>query len=505
MKKITAVVAVLLLVSGLLLTTSLLAQERDTVKFGLTAEPPVLDPHMTSSGIARSTYSNLYDSLLWYDDAGGYVGALAESWTVSEDRTAYTFTLRRGVLFHNGEEMRASDVKFSLERGLNSPHVAFMYSGITSVEVIDDYTVKIQLEAPSQIFLEIMCQPHTSIVSEKAVVELGDAQFARNPVGTGPYKFVSWTPGVTIKFEAFEDYFWGAPSIKYAEFPIIIDRAVATVALEKDEIHVYQDLHPMDKVTVERHRDLIWDEVTGAHCNQLLLNLEDEILSNVLVRRALAYATDREAILWIGLEGSGLLADHTIPPYLSDYYPEDIKAREMDIEKAKELLREAGYPDGFTINLYTIAGYYEKMAQVIQDNYARIGVNVTIQVFEWGTYLEMIGLGNYQMALMGQSIQILDPGLLLNWLYYSGNVGFAGNFCRYEDPIMDELLKASSVEPDISRRKEIFREIVEKAYDEVIGIPIFWIINNIGYNKDLEGVEALTIFHYKLREYSWKN
>lgn len=506
MKKLTFVISVLFLVFGLVMTTlitGLASKEDNSVVFGLTAEPPVLDPHYTSSGVARSTYSNMYDSLVMHDDSGEYVGALAENWTISEDRTEYIFRLRKGVKFHNGEELKASDVKFSLDRGKNSPHVAFMYTGFKDVEVLDDYTVKIQLEAPSEIFLEVMCQPHTSIVSEKAVTELGNQAFARNPVGTGPYKFVKWTPGVSIEMEAFEDYFLGAPSIKYAKFPIIIDRTVATVALEKGEIDIYQDFLPIDKALIMGNPDLTWDQTTGAHVDQFIINCENKILSNRLVRQAIAYAIDKESVLLIGKEGFGVLADSQIPPYLTDYFPETVKAYPYDVEKAKELLKQAGYPDGFSIKMYIIAGYYEKMAQVAQSNLSQVGIDVEIQVFEWGTYLELIGNGNYEMALMGQSIQILDPGLLLNWLFLSGNIGPGGNFCRYQNPEMDKLITTSFSEKDKSKRKEMFKEIVQIAHDDVVGVPVYWWINNIGYNKDLKGAKALTIFHYKLKEYSW--
>ena len=507
MKKLRFFSIVLFLVLGLIMTsliTGLASKEDNSIVFGIMQEPPVLDPHYTSSGIARSTYSNLYDSLLWYDDSGNYVGAIAEGWTVSEDETEYIFTLRKGIKFHNGEELKASDVKFSLDRGKNSPYTAFMYTGIQDIEILDDYTVKVKLQAPSAIFLEVMCQPHTSIVSEKAVTEMGNQEFARNPVGTGPYKFVKWTAGVSIEFEAFEDYFLGAPSIKYAKFPIIVDRTVATVALEKGEIDVYQDLATIDKQTIIDSPDLSWDETTGAHLYYIIINTEHPILSNPLVRQAIAYATDKESILLIAREGFGTLADSQIPPFLTDYFPATVKAYPYDPKKAKELLEQAGYPNGFSIKMSIDNNTFSrKLAQVVQDNLSQIGIDMSIEEFEWGTFLELAGNGNFDLATVGQSIQILEPGLLLNWMFFSGNVGSAGNFMRYNDPEMDKLIAASFVESNISKRVAIFEKIAQKAHDEVIGVPVYWITNTIAFNSNLKGVEALTIFHYKIREYSW--
>ena len=511
MKKITYIYSrkfvILILALGLIMTTlisgiAIEQTKKDSLIIGLYLEPPTLDPQFNTAHIARQVYCNIYDNLVMKDDSGKYIPGLAESWTISEDRLEYTFILRKGIRFHNGEELKASDVKFTIDRGIGSPHVAFMYANIKGAEVVDDYKVKIQLETPSQIFLEIMTLPHTGIVNEKAVTELGEG-YVRNPIGTGPYIFENWIRGERINLVSNEDYFLGSPAIKKLTYRIIIDTTIGMVALEKGEVDMYPELSPVDKGNIIKNPNLKYDEAIGAHIEQILFNTESEIFSNVLVRRSVSHAVNREAILQVAKEGVGVLAEHQIPEYFSDYYTDKVKAYPLDINKAKELLKQAGYPDGFSFTISVNPGYPERIAQIIQDNLNEIGIKAEIEVFEWGTYLSMLSAGNFEMAVLTNSIQLLDPGLLLNWIFHSDNYGPGGNRCRYVNPEADKLIDASFLESDVLKRKEIFEEIVTIVHNDAVYIPLYWLINNIGYNKDLKGVKPLAIAHYKVIEYSW--
>lgn len=473
----------------------------DSIIIGISVEAPTLDPQMTSSHQARQIYCNLYDNLVEKNESGEFVGSLADNWTVSDDKLEYTFKLREGVKFHNGEELKASDVKFSFDRGMESPHVAFFYGSFSSVEVVDEYTVKVTLNSPAATFLEIMTLPQTSIVSEKAVTEFGD-DYGRNPVGTGPYKFEKWNSGENIIFSGNEDYFKGAPSIKSCEFRIITDKNTGYIVLEKGEIDVYYDLSSVDRQRTIDNVNLTYDEIGSIAYEHIIINNENEKFSDVKVRQALAYAVDRESILIAGNNGVGVLADSQIPSTMFGY-SDKVKSYEYNAEKAKALLEEAGYKDGFKCVIKVNSGYREKEAQVIQANLADIGIKADIAVVEWGTLLTELGNGNFEISLVGKNLHLDDPALTLNNSFSTKFIGAGGNFYRYSNAELDKKLEQSLVEQDQTVREKLFEEILTVLHEEVPNIPISWNINNIGYNKNLKGVKALPISHYEVYNFSW--
>jgi len=507
MKKLISNI-VLVLVLGLIMVTIIsgvaAAEKRDSIVFGFLQEPPNLDPQMCIAAIGRQLFCNIYDTLVKYDkDTDEYGPGLAESWTVSSDGTEYTYILRKGVKFHNGEELKAMDVKFSFDRGMASPYVSYMYKNFKEVEVIDDYTVKVKLYQPSYIHLAIMSQPPTGIVNEKAVKELGK-EYGRNPVGTGPYKFVRWDAGVKIDLVANEDCFLGPPSIKNLTYRIICDTSTAMVALEKGEIDIIFDLPPVNKDNIIKNPNLKYDETIGQHVVLIDMNNENKYLSNRLVRQAISYAINREDVLRV--RESGVLAVNYLPQYMTTYFSDKVQPYPHDVEKAKELLKQAGYPDGFSIRFSLGKETTERIAQVVQANLAEVGIKVKIERYEWGTYLnKMLGTGDYDMGRSGFGIFVMDPQLLIERIFHSKNIGLPGNFARYNNPEVDKLLEATFDERDISKRREMFDEIQTIVHNDAVYVPICWYVNPVAYNKDLEGVKALRIYDYNyVNEYSWK-
>jgi len=507
MKKLISNIILVLflgLIMATIISSGVVAEEkRDSLVIGFFQEPPTLDPHMNISSIGRQLYCNIYDSLVKYDkDTGEYYPGLAESWTTSSDGTEYTYILRKGIKFHNGEKLKATDVKFSFDRGKKSPYTSNMYTNFKEAEVIDDYTVKVKLYRPSYIHSAIMSQPPTAIVNEKAVKELGK-EYGRNPVGTGPYKFVRWDTGVKIDLVAYEDYFLGPANIKNLTYRIILDESTAMVALEKGEVDICFDLPPVNKDNIIRNPNLKYDEVTGQHIGLLHMNHENKYLSNRLVRQAINYAINREEVL--AVEEKGVLAVNYIPEYMTTYFSDKVQPYPHDVEKAKELLKQAGYPDGFSIRYFASPGRYERLAQVFQSNLAEVGIKAKIEILEWGTYLDRVAKGEYDMGMSGFGIFVMDPQLLFERIFSSKNIGFPGNFARYNNPEVDKLLDATFVERDASKRRELFDEIQTIVHNDAVRVPLYWYVNTIAYNKDLEGVKALVIFDYNfINEYSWK-
>lgn len=477
------------------------AAGEDSIVIGIGVEAVTMDPHATTAHQSRQIYCNIYDSLLTKNDDGTFAGRLASSWEISEDSLEYTFYLEEGVLFHNGEEFTAADVKYSFERGMESAHVNFLYAGITAVEVVDTYTVKVILENPSATLLEVMTLPQTHILNEKAVTEAGE-DYGRNPVGTGPYQFVSWTSGESIELVAFEDYFRGEAPITNVKFRFITDKSTGTIVLEKGEIDVYYDPTTVDVERLQTNEDLVYEDIAGTSYEMLVINNLCEPFDNVLVRQALAYAVNNEDVLIAGDNGVGFLAESQIPSTMPGY-SENVTAYPYDTEMAKSLLAEAGYPDGFECTMTVNSGYREKEAQVIQAYLSMVGIDMKIEVLEWGTLLTDLADGNYELSLVGKNLHIADPAITTANCFGTEYMYGGGNLFLYSNPDFDSMMAAAMVEMDTDVRNGIFEDILELLHEEVPNVPYYWKVNSLAFNKNLNGINVLAMSHYEVYNFYW--
>jgi len=218
---------------------------KDTLVIGQGADAKSLDPHASNDNPSSNIRVQIYDRLMDLDENGVPQPMLAESWERPDDKTII-FHLRKGVKFHNGDEMKASDVKFSLERALASPEVSHILAGINGVEVIDDYTVKVTTEKPMAAILNNLSHITIAILSERATKEAGD-KFGQNPVGSGPYKFVSWQSGDRVTLEAFPEYWQGEAPVKNVVYRNIVEETNRTIGLETGELDIIYDIQGLDK------------------------------------------------------------------------------------------------------------------------------------------------------------------------------------------------------------------------------------------------------------------
>lgn len=474
---------------------------KDGIVIGIATEPPVLDPQSTTAHTARQVYCNIYSNLLAKTEAGEYVGDLAESYEASADGLTYTFHLRKGAKFHNGEEVKASDVKFTMERGMSSAYVAFFYDAFEKVEAPDDYTVVITLKYNASMFLEIMTMPQSGIVSEKAVTASGD-QYGRTPVGSGPYKLQEWVPGDHITLAANEEYYGGAPALKSCQFRIITDKGTGAIALEKGEVDMYYDVSPTDVQRMMDNTGLTYEEIGSISYEHLVINCASSKFASKAVRQALAYAIDKESVVIAGKNGAGVLAQTQIPETMFGFSTA-VQAYPYDAAKAKDALAQAGVPDGFSCTMKVDAGFREKEAQVIQANLAEIGIVMDIEVLEWGTFLSDVEAGNYELALISSNLHINDPSLVLNSSFHSQKFGQGGNLYRYANKQLDDMILKSFTEQDTAAREKLFGDIQVLLHEEVPNLPLYWNNNNVAYNNQLQGMKVLPLSHYKVVNLSW--
>ena len=456
---------------------------KDTLVIAQGADAKSLDPHASNDNPSSRIRVQIYDRLMDLDDNGVPQPMLAESWERPDDKTII-FHLRKGVKFHNGDEMKASDVKFSLERALAAPEVSHILTGINGVEVLDDYTVKVTTEKPMAAILNNLAHTTIAILSEKATKEAGD-KFGQNPVGSGPYKFVSWQSGDRVTLEAFPEYWQGEAPIKNVVFRNIVEETNRTIGLETGELDIIYDIQGMDKNKLKDDDRFVVIEGPQVSMTYLGFNMKKAPYDNPKVREAISYAIDQKPIIDTVFLGAGEAANSIIGPNVWGYY--DVEKYTQDIEKAKALLAEAGYPDGFKAKIWVNDNPVRRdTAVILQDQLKQIGIDLTIETVEWGAFLDGTARGDHEMYLLGWGTVTRDPDYGMFELISTSTMGAAGNRSFYSNPEVDKLLEAGKTELDPEKRKEIYKQIQEIIRKDLPMYMIVYPLNNVVTKKDIK-------------------
>lgn len=457
----------------------------DTLVVALPEAPVYMDPHIQATVATFRVTTQMFDRLVQLDHNMQYVPKLAESWEV-ENETTTIFHLRKGVKFHNGEEMTAEDVKYSLERCIASDGVNYNYLIIDRIEIVDDYTVKIITKEPFNALLSRLTLDAASIVSKKAA-ESGE-DFNAHPVGTGPFKFVSWDIGGDVVLEAFEDYYGGAPQIKRLIFRTIPEAVNRTIGLETGEIGLAYDLDPTDMETVRNNENLQLLDSAGTSVWYLGSNCNNPILSDVRVRQAIAYAVNKEDFISITFGGSAAMAHNSMLYEGVFGYAPDTVTYDTNVEKAKELLAEAGYADGFSTTLWCIdTQRFMTGAVVIQDQLKKIGIDVEVKSMDNATFTQGVSAGEHDLFL-AEKVAI-DPDSMLRSMYHTEALGLSGNRSFWTSPEMDELLDRASTTIDQAESEELYREIQQILAEEVPVYPLAIENLNAGAQNYVKGFQ----------------
>lgn len=458
---------------------------KDKLVVAIPETPTYMDPQIQATiGTFRVT-TQIYDRLVELDADMNLVPTLAESWEV-KDATTTVFHLRQGVKFHDGNTMTAEDVKYSLERCIASPGVNYNYLIISAVNVIDDYTVEIVTSEPCSVLLYRLTLDAASIVS-KAAAE-SSADFNAEPVGCGPFKFVSWELGGDITLAAFEDYWAGASPIKTLVFKTIPESISRTVALETGEADIAYDLAATDFATVEANPNLKMETTTSGTVWFMGANVKDPILSNKLVRKAMAHAINKQDFITIAFNGNAEDARNTMmSPYLMGYSP-DLVTYDYDVEKAKALLTEAGYPNGFSCTLYIQdAQIYKDASVVLQEALRQIGITVEIKSMDSATFASATSNGEHQLFFMSKTS--IDPDSMLRALYSEDSLGASGNRTFYVVPEIDRMLDEALATTDTAHAKDLYKQIQAIVAEDVPLYPLAVEFLNVGMQANVNGFQ----------------
>ncbi len=456
------------LILGGIFSSEALAQKPiygGTLTIALSAEPPGLDPTTSPAAtIKRVVHYNMLEGLLKVDRNGKVVPALAKSYNISKDGREYTFNLYQGIKFHDGSPCTAEDVKFSFERLLDPKTAAVnrkYYMGVESIQVINPLTVKFKVKKFDSNFLFNVARGDAVIVSRQAIDRLKS-----QPVGTGPFRFVEWKRGDSVVMVRNPDYYVkGIPYLEKVVFKFIPDPSAQLAALRTGDVDVLAyDLSPENAPMLEK--DPRFKVLKGHTTTDVIMAINNsrKPFNDPRVRQAITLAIDRKAIIEGAVAGYGSpIGSHMDPtnPYyidLSGLYP-------YNLEKAKKLLAEAGYPNGFeaVLKLPEPYAYARRSGEIIADQLSKVGIKLTLEVIQWGQWIDRIFKNaEYDLTVIGHA-EPFDIEIYGRPNYYF----------RYHNPNFQELIKKAEEEMSEPARKKIYEEAQRMLADDFVNAYLF--------------------------------
>ena len=451
------------LTAVLLLSASAVHAAQTDVTIGMQLEPPNLDPTGgAAAAIDEVVYANIFEGLTRFEADGSISPALAESWEISEDGKTYTFTLRTGVTYHDGSAFDANDVKFSLDRARAEDSTnaqKALFADIESVEIVDEATVKIQLGNPNGNLAFNLAWGDAVIVAEETIDSA-----KTSPIGTGPFLFSGWVQGDKIDLSKNVNY-WGEPvSLDKVTFKFISEPTAAFAAVMAGDVDAFP-VFPAPENLALFDADPRFNVVLGSTEGETILstNNKQPPFDNKLVRQAVAHAIDRSAIIDGAMFGYGTPIGTHFAPHHPDY--QDLTAASSyDPEKAKELLKEAGFEDGFSTTLkLPPPSYARRGGEIIAAQLREVGIQAEISNLEWAQWLEQVFRGKDFGLTIVSHTEPMDIGIYARPDYYF----------QYDNADFQSLIEGLSTETDTAKRSEMLKEAQQTIADDYVNGYLF--------------------------------
>lgn len=462
------------------------------LKWALSADPPNLDPHVSTGYAARAVKMQIYNCLVRYWSDGSIYPDLAEAWHISDDGLEYTFSLRRGVVFHDGTPFTAADVEASIRR-IQTPEVGALtkvpLSVIKEIVIDDDYTVRFRVDQPNAALLPYLAL-HESAIMSKQFLDSG-ADPNTTMMGTGPFKFVTREQGVRIEVERNDNYF--REELPYLDKIIFIpypNEDTRIAALKSGEVDIAEYVPWKDMDAIEQDPDLELRVTPASSFMYLIYNVDRPPFDDVKFRRALGYSFDRNAIVEAAFFGRGsVITGGLIPESSWAHNPDLVGTYSYDPEKAKQLLSEAGYSSGVTVTLLSTSQYgmHQSTAEVCQQNLEAIGIDCQLELVDWATITRRHNEKDYEFRVQGTTTNILDPDLLTTFLHSE-----AVNTSRdgLADEQIDQWLAEARATLSEEERKNLYHQIEQRMLEIAPFTLLCWRDDGYGVRRNVVGFEV---------------
>lgn len=467
------------------------------LRIGIPQEPADLNAIMISDLYSEALAGNIYDTLVSLkEDSSDPQPLLAESWEISDDGLTYTFSLREDVVFHNGDRLTAEDVQYTYQQILDpdnaSPSAEF-FQQIDEVIVDDEYTVRFELESPYAALILAMGNPSTGIIPKDHAEEVGMDALDREPVGTGPYRFVELVPDDRIVLERNSDYFLTEPALDRVVFRPIPQAETMTAELLSGGIHIATNILPQDIDRIDGRANLDVQIVPGLSNRYLGFVDDEEPFSDVRFRQAVYHMIDVDAMVE-GIWGqAGTRAYSWIPPNTLGGETDDLEdaALQYDPDRAAELIDELRadgvLEDDFSFTIYSVDDPLRlRVAQAVATALREFDISASVESPEFGTLLPLLEEGE-PIYTMGWG-SVPDPD---RWTYRIFHSSSNRNFSQYENSEVDDLLERGRRVTDIDERREIYHEVMDQTLaTDYVHIPLVWLNQIVGVDEAVQGFEA---------------
>ncbi|GHS95499.1 diguanylate phosphodiesterase [Synergistales bacterium] len=463
---------------------------KDSVIIGTPLDITTTDPQGSNTDSNMILFIMTHETLVELDSDGKVVPGLAKFEVI--DGNTYKFTLPANATFTDGSPCTTSDVKFTFERAQKSSFTSPKLSVLSGIEVVNDHEIILKTSQPSQEFLMQLAHRSLSILSEKAITAKGDA--ASN-MGTGKYALEKWTPGDAISVVRYDGYHGEKAKTRRIELKLMKEDSSRVIALQTGEIDVCINLPPVEIDNVSTDPDLKLVQVPSVIMLYLTMNNTKPPFDNQKVRQALAHAVNKQDLITVGYDGLGTVHNNMINRGQFGLDP-NLKVYDFNLDKAKALLAEAGYPNGFTFDLAYNGSERNLMAQVIQASFAKIGVKVSLQEMESAGLKSMLNERKHVTALYAWT-DADGTDFTVRSMYYTGS---GSNRSLIANKDIDKLIDDALVEPDVAKREAMYHKLEADLTEICPIIPLNTSIINIGTRAGVDGAVWLGTAKHDYRE-----
>ncbi|MCR4928706.1 MAG: ABC transporter substrate-binding protein [Lachnospiraceae bacterium] len=493
MKKIKTLVlfCLLALTTVLCACTDDKAKNSGSITIGIAQDiDDSLDPHKMVAAGTKEIFFNVFEGLVKPDSNGNIVPAVAESVEVSEDKLCYTFKLRNGIKFHDGNAVTIEDLEYSINKFAGrdgGEPVSSAFLNVSEVNVISDDTIEIRLASADPAFLSYLASV------EAAIIPKSNATPDTVCIGTGPYKYVSRSPLQNVVFERFDEYWGEGGDIKNVTFKICTNADTIAMELEGGTIDMCIHLTKGQKMQLDKENFTIY-EGTMNLVQALYLNHSFEPFNDVNVRQAMNYVCDAQEVMDYVSDGAGSKIGTSIYPSFGKYFDESLTSvYDVNVDKAKELMAKSAYPDGFDMTI-TVPSNYEQhvdTALVLKNQLALIGINASIEKVDWDTWINDVYLGrNYESTVIGVDAANLSANALLS--RFTSEAG--DNFTNYNNPAYDEAFNNAVNATDDETATKYFKECAEILNSDAANVYIQDLPDFVAINKKFEGYSFYPLY-----------